>query len=124
MQYPNQRYGNPEILRHYAQFTTTKELSKRFKRSERTIRNWLSGAERVPFWVPELLRLQDMERREILRQMGIPYKAPLALRSSSGKPKELVQAVRILGDIGKATSEEIRRDKSNNVERRIVGIKP
>jgi hypothetical protein len=40
--------------------------------------NWMKERERIPYWVPELLRLQDMEHREMMRQMGI-YKLPTRL---------------------------------------------
>jgi hypothetical protein len=71
MQYPNLRYGNPNELRFYAQHIPIKELAKRLRRSERSVRDWLSEAERVPWWVPEILRLQHMEHCAMMRQMGM-----------------------------------------------------
>lgn len=70
MKYPTLRYGNPNELRYYAQFTPKKDLARRLRRSVRTIENWLSEREKLPWWVPELLRLQHMEQAERMRQMG------------------------------------------------------
>lgn len=33
--------------------------------------NWLSGTHKMPYWVPELIRLQNMEHAEMMRQMGM-----------------------------------------------------
>lgn len=71
MRYPNLRYGNPQELRHYAQFIPLAELAKRLRRSERSVRDWLSGAQKVPWWVPEIIRLQHMEHVERMRQMNM-----------------------------------------------------
>lgn len=71
MRYPNLRYGNPQELRHYAQFIPLRELSKRLRRSERSVRDWLSGAKKIPWWVPEIIRLQHMEYAEVMRQMNM-----------------------------------------------------
>lgn len=71
MKYPNLRYGNPNELRHYAQFMPIKDLAKRLRRSERSVRDWLSYAEKMPWWVPEVIRLQNMERDAMLHQMGM-----------------------------------------------------
>lgn len=71
MRYPNTRYGNPEELRYYTQGMSIKEIAKRLKRSEKSVGQWLSFEKKVPYWVPELLRLWNMERNLILRQMGM-----------------------------------------------------
>ena len=71
MRYPNLRYGNPNELVYYAQGITVKDLAKRLRRSERTLRNWMTHREKMPWWAPEILRLQQMEHREMMRQMGI-----------------------------------------------------
>lgn len=70
MRYPNTRYGNPEELRYYAQGLSIKELARQLKRSEKSVRQWLSLEKKVPFWVPELLRLRHMEADLRMRQMG------------------------------------------------------
>lgn len=71
MRYPNLRYGNPEGIKFYAQGMTVKELAKRLRRSERSVKDWLSGAKKVPWWVPEILRLQHQAHCEMMRQMGM-----------------------------------------------------
>ena len=69
MRYPNLRYGNPAEFRHYASGRTIKQLARELRRSERSVHDWLVGRERVPFWVPELLRLRLFEHAERVRQM-------------------------------------------------------
>ena len=70
MRYPNLRYGNPTAMAHYAiWYGDTRTLAKALRRSERSVRDWLSGAARVPFWVPELMRLQKMEHDLMVYQM-------------------------------------------------------
>ncbi|WP_061537199.1 hypothetical protein [Collimonas arenae] len=71
MKYPNLRYGNPQAMNHYAQGIPLKQLAHRLRRSERAVSDWLKGTKKVPFWVPELLRLQRMEHDHIIHQMGI-----------------------------------------------------
>lgn len=71
MRYPNLRYGNPTEFRHYAQHMPIRDLARLLRRSERTVQDWLHERQRIPFWVPELLRLRDVERVQQLRHMGI-----------------------------------------------------
>lgn len=75
MRYPTLRYGNPAELVFYAQFYPKKErvrrLARQLRRSERTVKNWLEGKEKLPWWVPEIIRLQKMEHDEMLRQMNM-----------------------------------------------------
>ena len=72
MRYPNRRYGNPAEMAHYALgYSSITELSRSLRRDERTVKDWISGKKKVPFWVPELLRLRHMEACEINRQMRI-----------------------------------------------------
>jgi hypothetical protein len=75
MRYPNLRYGNPAELEYYAMTfgddkTRVKNLARFLKRDERTVQRWLDGKQRVPWWVPELLRLNAREKFEQARQMG------------------------------------------------------
>jgi hypothetical protein len=70
MRYPNLRYGNPNEMAYYAQGVPAKDLAKRLRRSERSVNDWLAGKKKVPWWIPELLRLQRMEAVERHRQMG------------------------------------------------------
>ena len=80
MRYPNTRYGNPEELRHYSQGLPVKIIAKKLKRSEKSVTAWLNGDRKIPFWVPELLRLWHMERDLTMRQMGFgDQKAKLGL---------------------------------------------
>jgi hypothetical protein len=86
VRYPNLRYGNPNELRHYAQFIQIKDLAKRLRRDERTVRNWLTEREKLPWWVPEIIRLQKMEHDEMLRQMNMkpqPLMLGLVTRSAT-----------------------------------------
>ncbi len=72
LRYPNRRYGNPAEMAHYAKACSdVKTLARSLRRDERTTKDWLNGKKKVPFWVPELLRLRHMEARDINRQMGI-----------------------------------------------------
>ncbi|MFA9273415.1 MAG: hypothetical protein ACEQSE_00955 [Candidatus Aquirickettsiella gammari] len=74
MKYPHQRYADHTHFQHYAAGWSNKALAKHLKRSERTIKDWLSGAQKVPFWVPELLRLERYEKHHQLNSMGINQK--------------------------------------------------
>lgn len=71
MKYPNLRYGNPTELAHYAMGIPLADLARILRRDERTVRDWLSGKQRVPWWVPEYMRLRRMESVERLRQMNM-----------------------------------------------------
>jgi hypothetical protein len=71
MKYPNQRYGNVEHLNHYAAGWTLKALAKHLKRDERTVKDWLSGAKKCPWWAPELLRLERYEKYHQMQEMRI-----------------------------------------------------
>jgi len=79
MRYPNLRYGNPKEFEYYAMGRELKDLSRMLRRDERTIRDWLTGRSRVPWWVPEIMRLQRLEADLRHRQMfwAVPNKPPL-----------------------------------------------
>ncbi|WP_147408598.1 hypothetical protein [Paraburkholderia fungorum] len=97
MKYPNLRYGNPREMAYYAQGRNLKDLARELRRSERSVRDWLSGRERVPWWVPELLRLRDMEHDLRLRQMNIGRLAPRL--GVVGEPPSNVSRLRpLIGD--------------------------
>jgi hypothetical protein len=70
LRYPNLRYGNPTEMAYYAMDISIPDLARMLRRSERTVKDWLSGAARVPWWVPELMRLRRQEGTAMLRQMG------------------------------------------------------
>lgn len=71
MRYPNLRYGNPEEMRYYTKGVPIDEICRNLKRSKKSVQAWLNGDRKVPWWVPELLRLQHMEHRNRMREMGI-----------------------------------------------------
>lgn len=75
MRYPNLRYGNSSELRFYAAGIPLKDLARQLRRSERTVSDWLNECQKIPFWVPELLRLRNEERANQLRRMGVAINA-------------------------------------------------
>jgi hypothetical protein len=77
LRYPNLRYGNPTEMRYYAMGRSNADLARSLRRDERTVRDWLSGRQRVPWWVPEVLRLRRMELDLRQRQMGMGALAPM-----------------------------------------------
>jgi hypothetical protein len=91
MRYPNRRYGNPTAMQHYALwYGTVPELAKALKRSERSVRDWLAGKAKVPWWVPEIMRLQKMEHDAMVYQItGRQVSARLGIAGPAG---ELIDA--------------------------------
>jgi hypothetical protein len=86
MKYPTLRYGNPNELAFYAHGRPIKDLARQLRRSERSIRNYLSHAEKMPWWIPEILRLQKMEHDAMLKEMGMqPLRTQLGLVSTEAK---------------------------------------
>lgn len=84
-------------MAYYAQGRSLKELARELRRSERSVRDWLTGRERVPWWAPELLRLRDMEHGIRLRQMNIGRLAPPL--GVAGEPPSKVSRLRpLIGD--------------------------
>lgn len=69
MRYPHLRYGNPNEFAYYSVGISAKDMAKRLRRSERSVKDWLAGKKKMPWWIPELLRLQRMEAAERSRQM-------------------------------------------------------
>lgn len=69
MRFPNLRYGNPTEFAYYAMGRSHADLARVLRRDERTIRDWLSGRAKLPWWVPEILRLKRMEMLDRQRQM-------------------------------------------------------
>jgi hypothetical protein len=76
VRYPNLRYGNPTELAYYAMSYPLANLARLLRRDERTVRDWISGRARVPWWVPEILRLKRMEAELRHQQMGMGKLAP------------------------------------------------
>ncbi|MCA1323763.1 hypothetical protein [Herbaspirillum sp. alder98] len=71
MRYPNTRYGYHQELEYWMQGSSIKDVAKRLKRSERSVHDWMTGKRKVPWWVPEILRLQRMEWYDRMQQMNI-----------------------------------------------------
>lgn len=71
MRYPNLRYGNPAEFQHYALGMSLAQLARTLRRDERTVRDWLTVKTKLPWWVPELMRLRAMEAAAIRRQMNV-----------------------------------------------------
>jgi hypothetical protein len=103
MKYPNLRYGNPAEFVHYTRGIPDEYLAKDYRRSIATIKAWKTGKEPVPFWVPELARLRDMELRHRARQMGYS-KLPARLGVVTGAQ---IVAFDRLGKINTTQGEEI-----------------
>lgn len=85
MQYPNLRYGNPVEFKAYVLGVPIKDVARRLRRSEKTIKNYIDGSEKIPWWIPELMRLQAMERMERMRQMNMIPKLRLVKKVSEKK---------------------------------------
>jgi hypothetical protein len=64
-------------MAYYAMGVPLPILARRLRRDERTVRDWLNSRARVPWWVPEILRLQRVEADLRHRQMGMGALAPL-----------------------------------------------
>jgi hypothetical protein len=73
VRYPNLRYGNPTEFAYYVMTYAggAAAVARMLRRDERTVRDWLSGRQRLPWWVPEIMRLQRLESASIQRQMFI-----------------------------------------------------
>jgi hypothetical protein len=69
MKQPTQRYGCRTELAYFLQFTTIPELARQLRRSEKIVKMWADGKQPVPWWVIEILRLREMRRQEMARQM-------------------------------------------------------
>lgn len=45
-------------MAYYTQGLSIAEISRQLMRDESTVRRWLGGRCKIPYWVPELLRLR------------------------------------------------------------------
>lgn len=70
MKYPNQRYGSNQDFVFYCYGKPVKIIAKILKRSEKTIKRYLSGECKIPWWINEYLRLADEEQRLRLQYMS------------------------------------------------------
>jgi len=117
MKYPNLRYGNPQAMKHYAQGIPLKQLAFKLRRSERAVSDWLNGVKKVPFWVPELLRLQAMEQDHIIYQMGIqPIRKKLGVVQDNGQILLLKAST---PGVAKNESPEIEIENERGIRMRI-----
>lgn len=71
MRYPNLRYGNPTEFEYYSLGIPTKDLARQLLESEETITAWRTGTKKIPWYIPEILRLRRFEHYERMRQMNI-----------------------------------------------------
>lgn len=88
MKQPNQRYGNPNEMAYYVQGRPIPSIARELRRTERSVRDWLNGRKKVPWWVPELLRLRHLEHDLRMQQMGVGRIAP-RLHAVDGAPNKL-----------------------------------
>jgi hypothetical protein len=79
VRYPNLKHGNPTELAFYALGVSLPDLARHLRRDERTVRDWLTGHTRVPWWVPEILRLEWIEADLRHRQMfwAVSHQTPM-----------------------------------------------
>lgn len=116
MRYPNLRYGNPNEFRYYAQGISIKALAKRLRRSERSVKDWLSGEKKVPWWVPEIIRLENLEYEETLRQMNIPV-----VRKKLGLVHESAEIFQFIGPSPENSPQVVIQEESSHEPMSITG---
>lgn len=128
MRYPNLRYGNPTEMAYYAMGVPLPVLAKRLRRDERTVRDWLNAKRRVPWWVPEILRLKHMEADLRHRQMGFGALAPkLGLVSGTvialtQPAKSFDDAVPVLNPDAPLEQLDLGIEPGNDLGRRLAGL--
>ncbi|MYM96233.1 hypothetical protein [Duganella vulcania] len=109
MRYPNLRYGNPTEFAYYVMChgDDIARVARILRRSERSVKDWLHQRKKIPWWVPEVLRLQRMEAAHTLRQMGInprpsfglvTHQAQLVLRRPETKTPQVTDLRRAAFD--------------------------
>ena len=69
MQDPSKRWANPAEFDYWAKVYTVKVLSKKLKRTPRTIRDWLRGARPIPAWTVAVLRLSELDAEAYRRSL-------------------------------------------------------
>ncbi|MYN45799.1 hypothetical protein GTP23_12150 [Pseudoduganella sp. FT93W] len=100
MRYPNLRYGNPAELQFYAMAYTVPALAKQLRRDERTVRDWLNAKQRVPWWVPEIMRLWRNEHANFCRQLEL-----------NNLPKIARPPLAVVTPIGELTKPNLKEKK-------------
>jgi predicted transcriptional regulator len=63
-------------MAYYVQGRSIASIARELRRTERSVRDWLAGRKKVPWWVPEVLRLRALEHNLRLQEMGVGRIAP------------------------------------------------
>ena len=63
------RWGNANEFRYYCRGLPTRTIATIVRRTERTVRDWISGNRPTPAWAVELVRLRELERQHVLQQI-------------------------------------------------------
>ena len=63
-------YASYHEFQFQCQGRPTWAIAQMTRRSVRTIERYLSGTQKIPWWIPEILRLQDQEYFDRTRQQG------------------------------------------------------
>lgn len=75
-------------MAYYVQGRSIESIARELRRTERSVRDWLAGRQKVPWWVPEVLRLRALEHNLRLQEMGVGRLAP-RLHAVDGAVREL-----------------------------------
>lgn len=119
MRYPNLRYGNPAEFAFYARGIPIDDLSRQLRYAPGTLRSYLDGTEKMPWWIPELMRLQQWEARERMRQMNMPVmRKRLGLVSKTADILEFVPARK-----ADTTGEEIEEESNIDHDGADTGVR-
>ncbi|KDP85606.1 hypothetical protein CF70_012960 [Cupriavidus sp. SK-3] len=89
---------------HYATGIPADALARRLRCTSSTVTAWLSGRRAPPWWAAELLRLQEMERLDMARQMGYSKVLP-RLGLVRGQVIEMAQPRSRLAHVTKTVTE-------------------
>jgi hypothetical protein len=124
MQYPNLRYGNPAELEHQARGIPLKVLAKMLRRSERSVRDWMAGEKKMPWWVPEVLRLRNIEWEDYRRLAGMkPAHLHLGMRGQVVYfPLKSVRAFRGDFDVETAAAPAVMPPKLRQAKKKVQVI--
>lgn len=68
----SKRWANPSEFDYWAKVYSTRELARRLRRTQRTIRDWLSGKRPIPAWAIEVLRLHELEAEAYRQRLYYP----------------------------------------------------
>ena len=65
------RWGNANEFRYYCRGLPTRTIARMVRRTERTVRDWIKGHRPTPAWAVELVKLRELERKDVLRQITV-----------------------------------------------------